>query len=146
VRDPASLERFVEAQEDSYERAVAEIRSGRKCSHWMWFIFPQLSGLGRSATAQYYAIRGIEEARAYLSHPLLGSRLRAAVSALQEVSGSTAEAIFGEVDAMKLRSSLTLFAEASGEPLFQAALDRWFQGKADERTLFLLKSPPEHGY
>lgn len=146
MRDPASLERFVEAQEDSYERAVAEIRSGRKCSHWMWFIFPQLSGLGRSATAQYYAIRGIEEARAYLSHPLLGSRLRAAVSALQEVSGSTAEAIFGEVDAMKLRSSLTLFAEASGEPLFQAALDRWFQGKADERTLFLLKSPPEHGY
>lgn len=134
------LQRFVDAQGSDFERALTEIRSGRKRSHWMWYIFPQLEGLGRSEMAQRYAIKSLEEARAYLDHPILGDRLRTVVAALQDLTGTTAAAIFGEVDAMKLRSSLTLFAEASEEPLFSAALQRWFAGKADERTLVLLKA------
>ena len=132
------LERFVQAQSGDYARALGEIREGRKRSHWMWYIFPQLAGLGHSPAARHYAIRGLGEARAYLAHPLLGARLREVVAALQDLSGTSAEAVFGAVDAMKLRSSLTLFGEAGGEPLFSAALDRWFGGEADERTLALL--------
>ncbi|HEY0044724.1 MAG TPA: DUF1810 domain-containing protein [Allosphingosinicella sp.] len=132
------LERFVEAQSGDHARALAEMRAGRKRSHWMWYIFPQLAGLGQSAMAQRYAIRGLGEAQAYLAHPLLGARLREVVAALQDLSGTSAEAVFGAVDAMKLRSSLTLFGEAGGEPLFSAALERWFGGEADERTLALL--------
>ena len=132
------LDRFVTAQHGVFEGALAEIRRGAKRSHWMWFVFPQLHGLGRSATAQHYAIRSIDEARAYLAHPLLGARLRECVAALQDLSGTDAEAVFGPVDAMKLRSSLTLFCEASGERLFGAALDRWFDGTRDEATVRLL--------
>jgi uncharacterized protein (DUF1810 family) len=132
------LERFVAAQTDIYPIALAEIRRGAKRSHWMWFIFPQLAGLGRSEMAQHYAIRSLEEARVYLAHPVLGNRLRECVEALQDLPGSSAQAIFGEVDALKLRSSLTLFIEAGAVPLFVAALQRWFAGEKDDLTLAML--------
>ena len=138
MEDLFNLNRFVTAQADSYETALNEIRQGQKRSHWMWFIFPQFAGLGQSATARHYAIGSLAEARAYLAHPLLGLRLRACVAALQDLVGTSAEAVFGPVDAMKLRSSLTLFAEAGGERLFVAALERWFEGQADGATLALL--------
>lgn len=139
--DPFNLARFVVAQEAVYERALAEIRRGRKTSHWMWFIFPQLAGLGRSAIAERFAIGSVEEARAYLAHPVLGPRLRAITEALQDLIGVAAEDVFGSVDAMKLRSSLTLFAAASNELLFTAALDRWFGGQRDQPTLDILRIP-----
>lgn len=138
MSDAFDLDRFVAAQEASHEHALAEIRRGRKRSHWMWFVFPQLAGLGRSPTAQAYAIRSLDEARAFLAHPLLGPRLHACVEALQDLEQGTAESVFGDVDAMKLRSSLTLFEAASGERLFGAALDRWFDGRRDDATLRLL--------
>jgi uncharacterized protein (DUF1810 family) len=137
LTDPYHLERFVTAQEGRFDAALAEIRRGAKRGHWMWFIFPQLAGLGRSEMAVFYAIASIEEARAYLAHPLLGPRLIACVAALQDLTGTTAEAIFGGIDAVKLRSSLTLFAEAGGEPMFAAALERWCGGP-DDATLRLL--------
>ncbi|MGH6696290.1 DUF1810 domain-containing protein [Sphingopyxis sp.] len=129
------LDRFIDAQAQVWPRALDEIRRGAKRSHWMWFIFPQLSGLGRSAMAQRYAIAGLEEARAYLAHPLLGTRYVACVEALQDLIGSDPVVVFGEVDAIKLRSSLTLFEAVSERPLFAAALTRWFGGARDERTL-----------
>jgi uncharacterized protein (DUF1810 family) len=138
MTDRYGLDRFVDAQAGSYDTALAEIRRGAKRSHWMWYIFPQLAGLGSSAMAQRYAIRSIEEAQAYLAHPVLGGRLREIVGALQDLTGTTAEAVFGGVDAMKLKSSLTLFAEAGGGPLFTAALERWFEGWKDDATLRLL--------
>lgn len=134
-----NLDRFVTAQQGIYDGALAEIRRGRKRGHWMWFIFPQLAGLGRSAMAHHYAIGSIDEARAYLGHPLLGDRLRACVAALQDLVDGTAEGIFGDVDALKLRSSLTLFAAAGGGRLFEAALDRWFDGRPDMATIALLE-------
>jgi uncharacterized protein (DUF1810 family) len=132
------LERFVEAQEQIYPRALAEIRRGAKRSHWMWYIFPQLAGLGRSATAQRYAISDVAEARAYLAHPLLGQRYVECVEAVQDLRGSDPVAVFGEVDSAKLRSSLTLFEAAGGSSLVAAALDRWFGGQRDDRTMALL--------
>jgi uncharacterized protein (DUF1810 family) len=138
MSDRFDLERFVTAQAGTYGSALAEIRRGKKRSHWMWFIFPQFAGLGHSAMAQRYAIRSLEEARAYLEHPLLGPRLQACVAALQGLTGTDAEAVFGGIDAVKLRSSLTLFAEASDDALFAAALEHWFGGKPDEATLKLL--------
>ena len=138
MNDPHNFDRFLEAQAGSYATAVNEIRRGMKRGHWMWFIFPQLAGLGRSATAQHYAIRSLNEARSYLSHPVLGTRLRACVASLQDLDGLTAQTVFGEVDAIKLRSSLTLFIEAGAGPLFVAALERWFAGKKDAATLALL--------
>lgn len=134
MSDHVGLERFVEAQADIYPRALGEIGRGQKRSHWMWFIFPQLAGLGRSAMAQRYAIADLGEARAYLAHPLLGARYSECVAALQDLPLSDPVAVFGEVDAVKLRSSLTLFEAASDRPLFGAALDRWFGGVRDERT------------
>lgn len=131
--DPFGLSRFVDAQRDTYASAFAEIRRGAKRGHWMWFIFPQLRGLGRSATAEHFGISSIEEARAYLDHPLLGKRLLECVEALQDLTGATAETIFGDVDAVKLRSSLTLFAAANGGPIFDAAIARWF-GSPDPLT------------
>ena len=137
--DPYRLSRFLAAQEDSYERALAEMARGRKATHWMWFIFPQLAGLGRSDMAQRYAIGSLDEARAYLAHPILGARYRACVAVLQDLGATTAEEVFGAIDAVKLCSSLSLFALADpGEPLFAAALARWFAGKRDPRTLELL--------
>lgn len=134
----AILARFVEAQANSYATALAEIRAGAKRSHWVWFIFPQLRGLGHSETAHYYGIASMEEARAYLAHELLGSRYRECVIALEQLHTSDAIAVFGRIDAMKLRSSLTLFEAASPEPLFSAALDRWFGGERDAATQQML--------
>ncbi len=136
------LDRFIAAQAGTHEAAIAEIRRGQKRGHWMWFVFPQIAGLGRSPTAQLYAIGSIDEARAFLADPSLGSRLRACVAALQDLVGTSAEAVFGTVDAMKLRSSLTLFEAAGGDRLFAAALDRWFEGRRDEATLALLVDMP----
>lgn len=134
----ATLARFVDAQANSYATALSEIRAGAKRSHWMWFIFPQLRGLGLSPTAHYYGIASIEEARAYLVHPILGARYRECVEALQQLRTSDAVAVFGAVDAMKLRSSLTLFEAAIPSPLFTEALDRWFPGERDPATRQML--------
>lgn len=129
------LERFVAAQREAYECALSEIREGKKRGHWMWYIFPQMRGLGHSAMAQHYAISGLDEARAYLGHPVLGPRLFEVTRALQDLPRPDAAQIFGPVDALKLRSSLTLFARA-GDPsgLFQQALGRWFDGEEDKAT------------
>ena len=135
-----ALERFVDAQQTVYDEALAELRRGRKNGHWMWFIFPQLRGLGRSAMAQHYGIASIEEARAYLAHPLLGERLRECTAAVltHEVR---AEEMLGSIDAMKLQSSMTLFECARVEdPLFGKCLDRFFEGRRDTATLRLLES------
>lgn len=129
------LERLVAAQEQIYPRALDEIRRGRKRSHWMWYIFPQLRGLGRSAQAERYGIQNAEEARAYLAHPILGARYVECVEALQDLIGHDPVAVFGEVDALKLRSSLTLFEAIGDQPLFAAALTRWFGGDRDPKTL-----------
>lgn len=131
----ADLDRFVTAQQGVYDTALAEIRQGAKRTHWMWFIFPQIAGLGHSAMAQRYAIASVEEARAYLAHPVLGARLRACVAALEALPSADAETVFGGIDAIKLRSSLTLFAQAGGGAAFTAALDRWFDSAADPATL-----------
>ena len=137
--DPFELSRFVEAQEHSYDQALREIRSGRKLSHWMWYVFPQLEGLGSSPTSKRYAIKSLDEAAAYLRHPVLGPRLLACTEAVLGVAGRTAEDIFGPIDALKLRSSATLFACASSRrSVFDQLLDRYFAGARDERTLNLL--------
>jgi len=136
--DPFDLDRFVSAQRETYARALDEVRRGRKRSHWIWYIFPQAAGLGHSPMSQRYAIGSPGEAEAFLNHPVLGTRYRECVSALQALNETSAEAVFGAIDAIKLRSSLTLFAEVSGEPLFAAALDKWFGGQRDEATLHLL--------
>lgn len=136
--DPFRLRRFLAAQDagGTYPRALGELRAGRKRTHWMWFVFPQVAGLGHSATAREYAISGRDEARAYLDHPVLGARLREAAGALLDGPGGDPAAILGPVDAMKLRSSMTLFAEvAPDEPVFRAVLDRFYAGAADEATL-----------
>jgi len=135
------LGRFATAQADTYPTALGEIRRGAKRSHWMWFVFPQIAGLCSSDMARRYAISSLAEAQAYLADPLLGTRLRACVEALQDLTGTTAQAVFGPVDTMKLHSSLTLFAEAGGGALFTAALDRWFDGIKDEATLSKLRAP-----
>ncbi len=129
------LQRFVDAQSGTYDRVLAELRAGRKSSHWMWFVFPQVAGLGRSATAQHYAISGLDEARAYLAHPVLGPRLVESAQALTELPGSDPVQVLGPVDAVKLRSSMTLFAHAApDEPVFRAVLDRYFGGAEDDAT------------
>ena len=137
MSDPYDLARFLAAQEDIYPTALAEIRRRQKRSHWMWFVFPQLAGLGASPTAQHFAIRSLDEARAYLAHPVLGARYRKCVAALPSLPPIIAEAVFGQIDALKLRSSLTLFAQATDDPLIATTLKRWF-GTPDERTLELL--------
>ncbi|WP_230482778.1 DUF1810 domain-containing protein [Sphingomonas sp. Leaf21] len=130
----SALDRFVVAQADSHATAMAELRAGRKQSHWMWFVFPQIAGLGRSPTARHYAIRDAAEARAYLAHPLLGPRLVEAVAAAIAAPGS-AQAVFGGIDAIKLRSSLTLFAAVADDPApFRQGLDRFFDGQDDPAT------------
>jgi uncharacterized protein (DUF1810 family) len=132
-----SLQRFVDAQDegDTYQRALSELRAGRKTGHWMWFVFPQIAGLGRSPTAQHYALDSLAEARAYLEHPVLGPRLTESARALTELSGLGAEEVLGGIDAMKLRSSMTLFARAEpGEPVFGEVLEQYFGGVPDEAT------------
>jgi uncharacterized protein (DUF1810 family) len=139
VTDPHNLQRFIDAQDGIFDIALSEIRSGTKQSHWMWFILPQLAGLGHSPNARYYGIASLEEARAYLHHPLLGPRLRECVDALLPWAGrQSAVEILGPVDAMKLRSSLTLFDHAAAGDVFASALAGFFDGEPDDRTLALL--------
>ena len=139
--DPFDLRRFIAAQAPVMPQVLRELAGGRKQTHWMWFVFPQLRGLGSSAMATRYGITGLDEARAYLAHPLLGARLRDGVALVSAVEGRSATEILGAVDAQKLYSCLTLFAVADpAEPCFRAALDRFFDGEADGRTLELLNS------
>ncbi len=138
--DPFDLNRFVQAQEGVHARALAEIHAGRKRSHWMWFIFPQFDGLGVSSMSRRYAIKSLDEARAYLSHPLLGPRLTGCAEAVLAVAGRSAFEIFDFPDDMKLRSCATLFAAASpAGSVFHRLLDRFFQGEPDHKTLRLLE-------
>ena len=137
--DPHHLQRFVEAQERIYSQALAEIRRGRKQSHWMWFVFPQFAGLGSSPTSQQYAIASLDEARAYLAHPVLGRRLIECAAAVLAVEGRWAHDIFGSPDDMKLRSSATLFASISpAGSVFHRVLDKYFGGLPDARTMSLI--------
>ena len=137
--DPAGLERFVKAQQYDYDTALREIRSGRKRSHWMWYIFPQLQGLGYSSTAQYYGIRDLEEAQDYMEHPVLGPRLVEISEALLVLDTSDASAVMGYPDDLKLRSSMTLFELAAPEqPVFGRVLEKYYSGHRDRRTLELL--------
>jgi uncharacterized protein (DUF1810 family) len=142
--DPYRLERFVAAQDadGTYERAVAELRAGAKRSHWMWFVFPQVAGLGFSAISQRYAIASLAAARAYLAHPVLGPRLVDCARILAATEGRSAAAIFGDIDAMKLRSSMTLFMTAApDEPVFREVLDKYFSAQPDDATLERLVLP-----
>ena len=138
VADPYRLERFVDAQNrgGTYQRAAAELRAGRKLSHWMWFVFPQIEGLGASTMSREFAISSLAEARAYLDHPVLGPRLTECARILAATDGKRAAEIFGDIDAVKLRSSMTLFiAAAPDEPAFGEVLSRYFDGVPDEATL-----------
>jgi uncharacterized protein (DUF1810 family) len=132
----ADLSRFVDAQDGgTYDQALRELRAGRKQGHWIWFVFPQIAGLGRSPTSQHYALSGLDEARAYLAHPVLGPRLVEAAQALLDLPGDDAVAVLGAIDAVKLRSSMTLFSRAGGHPVFAAVLTKYFAGQADDATL-----------
>lgn len=139
AEDPYDLNRFVEAQQGVYQRALGEITRGNKQSHWMWFIFPQLHGLGFSSMARRYAINSLDEAKAYLAHPVLGPRLLECAEAACRVEGRTAEQIFGSIDAMKLRSCATLFAQVSPPgSVFERLLEKYYDGQPDAQTLRLL--------
>ena len=140
VRNDFNLERFVLAQRNVYSQVLSEIIRGRKTSHWMWFIFPQVKGLGRSYESQLYGIGDLSEARAYLAHDVLGNRLRECVSTLLRIENRTALEIFGPIDEMKLRSSLTLFNAASEEVIFDQAIVKYFNGQTDDLTLGILGS------
>ena len=143
--DPHHLARFVEAQAHDYAAALAELRAGRKRTHWIWFVLPQLRGLGTSPMSQRFGIASLDEARAYLAHPVLGRRLRECVAAVDGLAGKSAVDVLGDVDAMKYRSCLTLFAEVEGpRSSFAAALSRFFNGEPDRRTLELLARAPDH--
>lgn len=138
MSDPFDLGRYVDAQDagGTHDQALAELRRGRKTSHWMWFVFPQIAGLGRSGMDRTYAIRSLDEARAYLGHPLLGPRLREAAGVAARADAASAGELMGGIDALKLRSSMTLFARADpAEPEFRAVLDRWFDGVEDDLTV-----------
>jgi uncharacterized protein (DUF1810 family) len=139
AQDSQNLQRFVDAQQGVIETALAELADGAKRTHWMWFVFPQLAGLGRSDIAKFFGLASLDEARAYVHHPLLGARLRRSVSAILPWTGKrTADQIFGTIDAMKLRSSLTLFDRVEPGSLFAQALMNFFGGQRDELTLALL--------
>lgn len=133
-----TLNRFLTAQERSYDAALAEIKAGRKRTHWMWYIFPQIAGLGMSSTAQYYSIQDSLEAEEYIEHPVLGARLLEISRALLTLESSDATAVMGYPDDLKLRSCMTLFAQVSDDPVFEAVLDKFFGGRPDSRTLALL--------
>ncbi|RQS63638.1 DUF1810 domain-containing protein [Burkholderia sp. Bp8963] len=134
--DPHDLQRFVDAQDPVYAQVCDELKSGHKRSHWMWFVFPQIEGLGDSAMAQRYAIASLDEARAYLEHPVLGERLRACTRLVNHVDGRSIQEIFGYPDYLKFRSSVTLFAQATRDnAVFIEALDKYFGGEADHNTL-----------
>jgi uncharacterized protein (DUF1810 family) len=141
--DPFHLQRFLDAQDPVWDRVRAELQRGRKSSHWMWFVFPQVAGLGSSPTARAYALSGLDEARAYLAHPVLGPRLREAAQLAVAVPERTASEVFGHPDDLKLRSSMTLFARAApddpADAVFTEVLDRYFAGDPDPRTVDLLQ-------
>lgn len=136
--DPYNLERFVAAQEHSYSNALSELRNGRKLSHWMWFVFPQIKGLGSSNMAQKYAISGVDEAKAYAAHFVLGGRLIECCKLLLQIQDRSAQDIFGEIDAIKLHSSMTLFAQAVAVPAFSSVLSKYYAGRKDVPTLKIL--------
>ncbi|MDB5270664.1 MAG: hypothetical protein JWP58_3704 [Hymenobacter sp.] len=133
-----NLQRFLDAQASSYQTALSEIKSGRKRSHWMWFIFPQIQGLGLSETARFYALADAQEAKDYLAHPVLGARLLEICHALLGLASADAHNIFGSPDDLKLKSSLTLFASVGGRPVFQQVLDKFYHGTPDDKTLRIL--------
>ncbi len=136
-----TLLRFLTAQENTYPKVINELQNGKKTTHWMWFIFPQIQGLGQSQTAKYYSIKNIKEAHEYLAHPILGARLMECVQAILNVNDKTANDIFGSPDDMKLRSSMTLFDYVKPEEtLFKKVLQKYFAGKLDHRTLSILNS------
>ena len=137
--EPFNLNRFINAQEGVYDRVLAELKNGRKRSHWMWYVFPQLEGLGQSSTSKYYALHSREEALAYLNHPILGSRLIECANTVLAVKGRTVSEIFGYPDDLKLKSSMTLFSCVASNPVFVRLLDKYFQGERDVRTLQLLE-------
>jgi uncharacterized protein (DUF1810 family) len=142
---PYDLDRFLDAQQDVYDAVLEELRRGRKSSHWMWFIFPQIAGLGQSQTSCHFAIGSLDEARAYLAQPALGARLRECAGIVLESQAGTAEQIFGSIDAKKLRSSMTLFQRASpDEALFAQVLERYFAGAADDATDAILGGSEQH--
>lgn len=137
--DPHDLSRFLQAQQNDYERAFSEIRSGQKRTHWMWYIFPQFRGLAFSATAELYSIKSLEEAKAYLAHPVLGARLLACAEAVLNIEDRSAKEVFGSPDDLKLRSCVTLFAQVSPSgSAFERLLDKLYQGEPDDKTLKLL--------
>ncbi|HUQ65466.1 MAG TPA: DUF1810 domain-containing protein [Flavitalea sp.] len=138
MSEEINLQRFIDAQEANYERALSEINNGRKESHWMWYIFPQIQGLGFSSTSVVYAIRDIMEAEAFLKHPLLGNRLIGICNVLLKIRSSDALQIFGSPDNVKLKSSMTLFSSLNMNPVFDSVLDKFFQGKKDDQTLSIL--------
>ena len=145
VVDPYDLQRFVRAQEEDYEEALAEIRSGLKRSHWMWYIFPQFDGLGLSSTSQRYSVKSVSEAKAFLAHPVLGPRLLECAEAAVRVDGRSATDIFGYPDDMKLRSCATLFASVSPTgSVFHRIIDEYFHSEPDDRTLRLISDAHEH--
>ena len=138
---PHDLDRFLAAQQGAYAGALEELRQGRKTGHWIWFVFPQLAGLGRSEMSLYYAITSLDEARAYLVHPVLGARLRECATAVLATKGRTAVEIFGSIDAVKVRSCMTLFRRAApDDPVFATVLDRFYESRPDETTDVLLGS------
>jgi uncharacterized protein (DUF1810 family) len=145
ANDPFDLNRFLKAQESDFGRALAELKAGEKRSHWMWYIFPQIDGLAWSSTSKKYSIKSLDEARAYLGHPVLGARLTECASLILAVQGRTAAEIMGWPDDLKLRSSATLFAQVSpAGSVFHQLLDDYFQGKPDDKTMSLLgRSKPE---
>ena len=137
--DPFDLNRFISAQDKVYDRVLAELKNGRKRSHWMWYIFPQLDGLARSTTSKYYAIKSLSEAIAYLNHPVLEARLLECANTVLAIEGKTASEIFGYPDDRKLKSSMTLFSDVATDSVFVRVLDKYFQGEQDDRTLQLLE-------
>jgi len=140
MNDPHNLQRFIDAQDPVYDEVVAELTAGKKTSHWIWFVFPQFDGLGRSGMAQRYAVRSKEETLAYWNHPVLGARLKKCIEKMMTVRGRTAFQILGTPDDLKLRSCLTLFATlVPDEPLFKLALEKYFNGHVDPMTLELLR-------
>lgn len=141
--DPHDLDRFVRAQAADYERALSELRDGKKRSHWMWYVFPQIEGLGHSPMSHRYSIKGAAEARAYLDHPVLGTRLRECAAVVHGIVGRLALEIFGSPDDLKLRSCATLFARTSDDGVFEQILQKYFDGQPDKETLRLLAATTE---
>ena len=140
TEDPYDLARFVEAQAADYPRALSELREGEKRSHWMWYVFPQIDGLGHSPMSRRYSIKSAAEAKAYLDHPVLGARLRECFTVVYDITGTSAREIFGSPDDLKLRSCATLFDSVSDEDIFEQVLEKYFGGKRDEETLRLLRT------